>query len=312
VHAAPFARRRPLALAGTVLANVRGFADALAILHRARPDVLIATGGYVAFPVVAALRFVRLLGRTRARIALLEPNAVAGLTNRLLAPLVDEIWYAQPPAGRVLGPKESVLGTPVRASMRRPLAAAEARRALGLASDATTVVVMGGSQGARSLNDAAAALVEAGGVPQTQLLILAGSRDAGALSARLAGMPNARVLAYLDDPRVAYAAADLVVARAGASTLAELAATGTPALLVPYPHATDDHQSHNARIAAASGAARVLADRELDAVRLRAELEALLAPDALATMRAAAAHAARRDPSATIVARVKAWRGAKT
>jgi len=124
--------------------------------------------------------------------------------------------------------------------------------------------------------------------------------------------PGVRVVGYLDDPRVAYAAADLVVARAGASTLGELAATATPALLVPYPFATDDHQALNARAYAAGGAARVVPDAELDARRLRAECEAALAPDARAALRAAARLLAQSDPRAAVVARVKRWLAANT
>jgi UDP-N-acetylglucosamine--N-acetylmuramyl-(pentapeptide) pyrophosphoryl-undecaprenol N-acetylglucosamine transferase len=142
VHAAPLTRALSLSLVRTVVDNVRGFFESLAVLHRAQPDVLIATGGYVAFPVVAALRAVRLIGRSHARIALLEPNAVAGLTNRILAPLVDELWYAIAPAH---GASDAfVTGTPVRASMRVPVAQADARARLGVPPDATVVVAMGG------------------------------------------------------------------------------------------------------------------------------------------------------------------------
>ena len=310
VSAAPFARALSFELARTVLANVTGFVQSLAILHRARPDFAIATGGYVAFPVVAAMRFVRLIGRSRARIAVLEPNATAGLTNRLLAPLADEIWYAIAPR-RDLGPRERVVGTPVRTSMRRPMAPADARVTLGLDPEKTTVVVLGGSQGAASLNGAAAALAvaRAGG---RQYAIVTGSRDFEEFRRRLSGVPDVAVFAYLDDPRAAYAAADLVVARAGASTLGELAATATPALLVPYPHATGDHQTANAVAYAASGAARVVPDAGLDAERLGAELDAALAPDALGALRVAARALAAVDPRTTIVARVKSLLAANT
>ncbi len=311
VRAAPLVRTFGFSSVRTVAINLAGFFDALRVLHAAAPDVLVATGGYVSLPVVAALRAVRALGRSRARIAVLEANAVAGLTNRLLAPLVDEMWYAIAPPGRPLGAREWLVGTPVRASMRRPFDARDARVALGLDREKTTVVVMGGSQGARSLNDAVAGLVEAGVPAGWQLLVLAGARDYEQVRARLGGRPDVTVLAYLDDPRVAYAAADVVVARAGASTLGELAATATPALLVPYPFATDDHQAHNARAFAAHGAARIVADRELDAERLRRELEDMLAPVGRRAMRAAAASAAQADPATTIVARVKAWSASK-
>jgi UDP-N-acetylglucosamine--N-acetylmuramyl-(pentapeptide) pyrophosphoryl-undecaprenol N-acetylglucosamine transferase len=310
VHAAPLARRfsfrDPFALVRTAVANAVGFVEALAILHRARPDVVIATGGYVALPVVAAVRFVRALGRTRAKTALLEPNAAMGITNRVLAPLVDEVWFAIAPA-RPLRARERVVGTPVRSSMRRALAADAARRELGLDPAATTVVVMGGSQGAASINAAVARLVEAGVPAGWQFLVIAGSGAFDDLRARLAPHARAVVVPYLDDPRAAFAAADVVVARAGASTLGELAATGTPALLVPYPHATADHQRHNADAYAATGAARVLADRDLSAARLGAELTSMLAEPARATLRAAARTLSQGDPRTAIVARVKAF-----
>ncbi len=310
VHAAPLTRALSLALVRTVVDNVRGFFEALAVLHRAKPDVLIATGGYVAFPVVAALRAVRLIGRSRARIALLEPNAVAGLTNRILAPLVDEIWYAIAPAH---GAADAlVTGTPVRASMRAPVTQADARARLGIPPDATLIVAMGGSQGARSINDTLAAFVEAGMPPGYHVLAIAGARDLDALAKRLAGRPNATVIGYLDDPRDAYAAADIVVARSGASTLGELAATKTPALLVPYPFATADHQRFNAEAFAAGGAAIVLADRDLTEETLRAALRDALAPARLRALREAVAALGSRAPHEAIVARVKSWPLAKT
>ncbi len=310
VHAAPLTRALSLSLVRTVVDNVRGFFEALAVLHRAKPDVLIATGGYVAFPVVAALRAVRLTGRSHARIALLEPNAVAGLTNRILAPLVDELWYAIAPPGGAGG--GFVTGTPVRASMRAPVPKGEARARLGVPIDATLVVAMGGSQGARSINDAVAGFVEAGLPAGYHVLAIAGARDLAALAQRLAGKPGVTVLGYLDDPRDAYAAADIVVARSGASTLGELAATRTPALLIPYPFATADHQRYNAEAFAADGAAIVLADRDLSPETLRETLLAALAPARLQTLRDAAAELGTRAPHAAIIARVKSWTLAKT
>jgi UDP-N-acetylglucosamine--N-acetylmuramyl-(pentapeptide) pyrophosphoryl-undecaprenol N-acetylglucosamine transferase len=307
VHAAPLVRARPLAFARTAFENARGFCESLAILHRAKPDVLIATGGYVTFPVVAALRAVRLLGRSRAKIALFEANAAAGLTNRLLGPLADETWFAIAPA-RGLRSNERLIGTPVRSALRRPCWPDDARRALGLDQSLTTIVVMGGSQGARSINDAVAGLVEDGLPPGWQIVVIAGARDFEAVRARLLPYPRAIVLDYLDDPRIAYAAADLFVARAGASTLGELAATGTPALLVPFPFATGDHQSANARAFAANGGARVLADADLSPARLRVEIETALR--SLPALRAAAARGAGSDPRSAVVARVKSWQAA--
>ncbi len=309
VHAEPLRRKFSFALVRTLIDNVRGFIEALAVLHRAKPDVLIATGGYVAFPVVAALRAVRLLGRTHARIALLEPNAVAGLTNRILAPLVDEIWYAIAPAGGRVD--AIVVGTPVRASMRLPVDRLEARAGLGVPAAATLIVTMGGSQGARSINEAIAGLVESEMPAGYHVLVIAGARDMETLGPRLAGRPHVTVIGYLDDPRDAYAAADLVVARSGASTLGELAATGTPALLIPYPYATADHQRYNAEAYAASGAAVVLADADLSTQRLRDELQSALAPDHLEALRERAERLRASSPHAAILARVKSWTSSK-
>src|ERR1700688_3856034 len=291
VSASPLTRKFSPAIF-TLFANVAGFFQTLAILRAFRPDVAIATGGYVTFPVIAALWTAKLLRLSRARIALLEPNARAGLTNRLLRPLVDEIWFGVAEPGRVLASNEHLTGTPVRAEFLRPLPAPDARLALGLDPGATTIVVFGGSQGARSLNEAVAGLASQGLPQGWQVLLVSGERD-------FAGV------------RRATAAADLVVARAGASTLAELAATGTPALLVPYPYATDDHQTENAAVVERAGAARVVADRDLSERRLHAELEAALAPQTLAALRDAAHARAASDPRRAIVARVKSWTSQK-
>jgi UDP-N-acetylglucosamine--N-acetylmuramyl-(pentapeptide) pyrophosphoryl-undecaprenol N-acetylglucosamine transferase len=310
IHAAPLVRRPSFELLATLFANVRGFFEALAVLHRLRPDVLIATGGYVTLPVVAALRAVRLVGRSRAKIALLEPNARAGLTNRLLGPLVDEIWYGVRVPDRPLAANERLVGTPVRAGLREPLERGAARAQLGLERDRSTVVVFGGSQGARSLNEAVANMALAGLPLGLQILVVTGTSAFAHIDARLQNVAHVHVVAYLDDPHGAYAAADLVVSRAGASTLGELAATATPAVLVPYPYATGDHQTHNARAFAASGAALVVPDREFDAARLRALLSTVLEPAPLARMRSAARAYAASDPCAAIVARVKSWSSA--
>jgi len=168
-------------------------------------------------------------------------------------------------------------------------------------------VVMGGSQGASSINEAVADLMKAGIPDEWQILLIAGQREQSDMYRRLGWRDRIRIVPYLDDPRAAYAAADIVVSRAGASTLAELAATGTPALLVPYPHATADHQTANARVYAESGAARVIPDGELDSGRLRVELTAALGKERGAAMRAAAERAALADPRSAIVARVKSW-----
>jgi len=140
-----------------------------------------------------------------------------------------------------------------------------------------------------------------------QVLHVSGERDHAYMEAeeRDVGRNHVTLVAYLADPANAYAAADVAIARAGASTLAELAATGTPAVLVPYPFAADDHQSSNAAIFAERGAAVVLSDAELDGDRLWWTLDAILQPARLAEMRAAAASLASADAGAAIVSRIE-------
>ncbi len=307
VRAAPLERGLSLSILRTVFDNVTGYLQALTIVRRFRPDLAIATGGYVTFSVIAAAWTLRLVRLCHLRIALLELNVRPGLANRLLRPLVDEVWLALARAGERLGRKVQLTGVPVRPSFAEAISTGTARDALDLDLHKTTVVVFGGSQGARSLNEAVVALATANVPPAWQVLLVAGDRDYEGIASRVrtGGSANVRVVRYLDDPRVAFAAADLIVARAGASTLAELTATATPALLVPYPHATGDHQAENAEVVRLSGAARILADRDLNERRLRAELEAALEPATLQAMRLAAEGRAKSDARAAIVARVK-------
>jgi UDP-N-acetylglucosamine--N-acetylmuramyl-(pentapeptide) pyrophosphoryl-undecaprenol N-acetylglucosamine transferase len=288
VASRPLERRWSAGVVRTAAANAVGFVQAMRVVGRFRPDCIVATGGYVALPVVLAARALRTSRRIRARIALLEPNATPGLANRLLAPLVDEVWSE----------------APVRASIVRPIDRADARRSLGLHPDRTTVVVMGGSQGAKRINDAVLEAANAGALAPWQVLLVSGMRDAARMQS--AAVPGVLVVPYLEDPAEAYAAADIVVARAGASTLAELAATATPAILVPYPHATADHQTKNAGAVCATGAAVLVSDDALDGTRLAAELAAALEPQTSQAMRRAAADRAAVDARARVFERITA------
>jgi UDP-N-acetylglucosamine--N-acetylmuramyl-(pentapeptide) pyrophosphoryl-undecaprenol N-acetylglucosamine transferase len=315
VMSRPLARRVSLDVLRTLAANALGFVQALRILARFRPDAVIATGGYVTVPVVLAARLLRASGLVRSRIAVLEPNAVPGLANRLLGPLADEVWVSFASATSP-GPRNAVrTGTPVRASVLSGRSPESARRSLGLDPAKTTIVVMGGSQGARRINDALAQMLASEPLPTDwQVLHLSGQReeDRAREALRAAGSPpGVAIVAYLDDPGAAYAAADVVVARAGASTLAELAATGTPSILVPYPHAAGRHQSHNAEVVRAAGAARVVADADLSGALLRAELTAALEPAACLEARSAASALAALDARARVAERVGQLLGAR-
>jgi UDP-N-acetylglucosamine--N-acetylmuramyl-(pentapeptide) pyrophosphoryl-undecaprenol N-acetylglucosamine transferase len=310
VPSRPLSRKLEPRLALTLFDNARGIGVASAALAAFKPDVVVATGGYVCFPVVFAARLLRVLRAIDPALAMLEINAVPGLTNRLLAPLVDEVWGAFAASHASFGRKFVLTGTPTRASLRARVAPETARLSLGLSPAKTTIVVMGGSQGARSINEAATALVTRRSLPDAwQVLHVCGRRDFAYMKAEQRAVPaenHVRLLDYLDDPAPAYAAADIVVARSGASTLAELAVTATPALLIPYPRAAEDHQLRNAEAFARAGAAAILEDRALGADALWWQLVELLEPQRLAAMRRAAAELAPPDATAAIVRRIAA------
>jgi UDP-N-acetylglucosamine--N-acetylmuramyl-(pentapeptide) pyrophosphoryl-undecaprenol N-acetylglucosamine transferase len=231
---------------------------------------------------------------------MLEPNAEPGLTNRLLEPIVDEIW-GPPQSNEHVRAKYYATGVPIRAALRALPSRADAIARLGLDASRSTLLAMGGSQGARSINDAIVALGESRAVPAGwQVLALTGARDYARVRASI---PAA--LPYLDDMADAYAAADLVLARAGASTLGELAALAKPAILVPYPHAAQDHQTANAARFAAAGAALVLTDRELQTGGLPAVLARAAAPARLQELASGAARLAQADPIGAILARIE-------
>jgi len=307
----PLARRLSPRLLATAGANAAGLAVAGNALARFRPDVVIATGGYVTFPVVAAARAMRVARRINPVLTLLEENALPGLTNRLLGPLVDEVWTASWTSTNAFKGKAVVTGVPVRAEFKALLPKQRARERLEIDSHAhaMVVVVLGGSQGARSINDAVVDMVTSRGVPAPWWIVhICGERDYEAMKARVnekRSPSRFTLVPYFDDPSPAYAAADLIVARAGASTLAELAASGRASLLIPYPHASEDHQNANARFFAESGASRLLHDAELSGDVLFYALSEALVPERIEAMARRAAALAPADATAMIVRRVR-------
>jgi UDP-N-acetylglucosamine--N-acetylmuramyl-(pentapeptide) pyrophosphoryl-undecaprenol N-acetylglucosamine transferase len=309
VPSAALQRKLSLGTLRTVFANLAGIVVALRALARFKPLMVVATGGYVCFPVVVAARILRFLRVIRCGIALLEINVTPGLTNRLLVPLVDEVWTTYAASAVGFGRKAVVTGTPLRASFAHLADPRTARARLGLDPDRRTVVVMGGSQGARSINEAVAALVTRRTLPPDwQVLHVSGERDYAYMQAEErepAAGNRVRLVPYLTDPADAYAAADVVVARAGASTLAEIARSAAPAVLIPYPYAAEQHQAHNAALFAQQGAARVVADKELDGDRLWWTLCEVLEPRCNAAMRDAARALSPSDAGAAIVARIE-------
>jgi UDP-N-acetylglucosamine--N-acetylmuramyl-(pentapeptide) pyrophosphoryl-undecaprenol N-acetylglucosamine transferase len=273
----PLRAMRALALAAAAVPRAR------ALLRRLAPDAVMGGGGYVAGPVgVAALSM-------RIPLVLTEADSHLGLTNRLLAHLARRVCLAFALPGRD-GARYRVTGRPTPSPVHDRLVA---RARFGIEPDATCVLVFGGSLGARSINLAA---IDAFAGAPFHVLHVSGRRDHAELAAR--GLPvdyDLREYLPLGDFADALAAADLVVARAGGSVF-EIAAHGLPAVLIPYPHASADHQSANARWMSDAGAAVVIDDADLSGARLGGEVAALLADrEHLRAMSAAAASLARPD-----------------
>lgn len=308
VASQPLQRKASLETLVTLASNIAGVVQALRLLTQVRPDFVIATGGYVCFPVIVAARLLRTFGRLHAPLVLLEPNARAGLTNRILAPLVDEVWGAYAVPDPVFSRKYVHTGIPVRRSILQRTNRIEAARRLGLDPQRRTILAMGGSQGARSINEAVAGLITRRALPpRWQLLHVSGKRDFEYMQAEEQtpfGENRVTLLPYLADLADAYSVSDLVIGRSGASTLGELAAVGLPSILVPYPFAAEDHQTRNALEFVEHGAAVLLEDRELSPDTLWWTLSKAMEPQRLAQMRAAARSLAPGDPIGAILARI--------
>jgi UDP-N-acetylglucosamine--N-acetylmuramyl-(pentapeptide) pyrophosphoryl-undecaprenol N-acetylglucosamine transferase len=256
------------------------------ILSRRRPDVVLGGGGYVAGPMVLAARV------RGIPAALTEADAHLGLANRLAAPLARRVFLAYAIAGRE-GAKYEVVGRPVPVA-HLGSSRAEGRARFGLPADRPVLAVFGGLAGAQALNEFA---VEAFGATGPIVLHVSGARDYDALRPRVS-REDYVLVPSTDDFGAALAAADLAISRAG-GTVWELAAAGTPAILVPYPHATADHQTLNARHFEEGGGAVVIDQRDLASVpELIAEL--LADPARLARMSDAMRALARPDAAAVI------------
>ena len=276
---------------GGVARAARGLATAtgatlraVSLLGMLRPALVVGVGGYasVAAVVAAAVR--------RIPSVLLEQNVVPGAANRMLVRLARRVCVGFAESIRFFPPGRAVhTGNPVRADLLRPR---PARTRPGL-------LVFGGSAGAHKLNDATVGALAVLGPTARGLDVThqTGTADVDAVRARYAGLGlTVRVEPFITDMGAAYAAADVVVGRAGAMTCAEVTAVGLPAILVPYPYAADDHQRRNAEVLAAAGAAETILDADLTADRLAERLRALLDdPARRATMAARARDLGRAD-----------------
>lgn len=280
------------AVRGAIVAS-RAMVSAVALLTRLAPGAILCTGGYAAGPISLAGAA---LG---VPLAVLEPNSVVGLANRLLAPLARRAfvaWDGAVPAFRTRAVR--LLGVPVRKEFSPST----------YASGATSrVLVLGGSRGAAALNDRLPEAIAFAKrtCPAIEVLHQAGRDDVEGVRKAYARerVTSVEVVPFLDDVAAELARTDLVVARAGAVTLAELCAVGRPSLLIPFPFAADDHQAKNALALAAQGAAVAIRQEAADATRIGRELARVLGDDALRRHMADTARSLGKPSAADDIAR---------
>jgi UDP-N-acetylglucosamine--N-acetylmuramyl-(pentapeptide) pyrophosphoryl-undecaprenol N-acetylglucosamine transferase len=290
-------RQPGIAQARAVLHALAAPAACDRILARRQPVAVLGAGGYVGAPMVVAA------ARRRIPAALTEADAHLGLANRLAAPFAKRVFLSFPIDGRK-PPKYEVVGRPLPANAR-PLPRDEARDRLGLPAEEPVLLVAGARAGARALNEFA---VETFGASGPAVLHVSGERDYDALRPRVT-RPDYVLVPVLDGLGAAYGAVDLALMRSG-STVWELAAAGVPAVLVPYPFATGDHQTKNARYFQSAGGAILIPESDLGSVAetLRSLLDD---PPRLAAMSAAMKQVAKPDAAETIAEELMALAAAR-
>lgn len=310
IDAVSIPRRPSPALLRVPKALRTGVAQCVRIAEEEQPVAVVTFGGYVSFPLDRAAV------KRGLPLVVHEQNSVPGLTNRVASRWADRTAITFPGSATRFPYQERcvVSGNPVRSDvleLDRATARAAAREAFDLDPDLPTLLVFGGSQGARSINSA---IVEAHGRwGDTPLQVLhAAGRNGYSTATRMwedaraahPDGPPVRLVDFIDSMADAYAAADVVVCRAGATSIAELTVLGLPAVLVPYPHATADHQTENARALERAGGAAVLTDDELDGASLVDQVAPLLADADVHAMTARASRAFGRPDAASNVARL--------
>ncbi len=270
-----------------------GVHEAKKILDRFRPDVVIGAGGFASFATGAAASIKRI------PLVLCEQNSIPGLTNRVLSRAARKVCTSFKMTASHLNVLKVVLtGNPVRAALRvlaeRPVEIPDLRK----------VTILGGSQGARFLNtDLASSLaVFLGDHPDIQVTHQCGQGREEETLASYGGNPRVEVIPFVEDMAPLMAESDLVVCRAGATTIAELTTVGLGAVLVPFPFATDNHQEHNARAMERAGGAEVIIQSEFDGVRFVERMAALKAdPAELGRMAQASRDMGRPDAAAAVL-----------
>jgi len=273
VDVRPWLGRKPLELLRNMALLPKSFSEARTLLKGFKPELVLGLGGYTAGPVLmmaSAMRF---------PTALLEQNAHVGMTNRLLASTVGRAYLTyQETLPQFGSAKGRVLGNPVRRAFVEAAQLALHDPA-GVEARARRILVVGGSQGARSLNEVVPAALAQARLSEQGVSVLhqTGETMRDQVKARYKELGvEAEVVTFIDDMSRAYASASLVVARAGATTLAELCAIGKPSILIPFPHAAEDHQAKNALAMQRAGASIAIRESDLTAEGLAAQVRDLM------------------------------------
>lgn len=298
---AGFYRRKLWRNFGVLIKLFRSLRKARAIVRDFRPDVAVGVGGYASGPVLKAAQ------RAGIPTVLQEQNSYAGVTNRLLASKARAVCVAYKGMERFF-PAETIIltGNPVRKALGDcSMSVQEARTSLGMNPDRPLLLVVGGSLGARTLNDAMATALADGSAAAAPFDILwqTGKTDHARCAELYAAhpAPNVKVTEFISDMAAAYRAATVVVSRAGAGTISELQDLGKASILVPSPNVTEDHQRHNAEALVECDAAIMVLDADAPA-KLWAQAEALMADSArIKAMEAAASAMALREADEKIV-----------
>ena len=275
-EASGFDRQAPWTLVTSVLKIMRSAAKAKAWMRQVQPDVVVGFGGYVSIPVGLAAQ------QLGIPVVVHEQNSVMGMANKFLGKKASAVALTYDVAAKDVADasKVTVTGNPVRAGILTATRE-EGRAMLGVPQDACMLLVFGGSLGARHINKAVAGLKQdLLAIPNLYVVHITGPKeyDAVVQDLALSEEESARwiTMPYQDRMAETLAAADCTVSRAGATSLAEISALGLPALLVPFPYATEDHQTTNARAYVARGAAYMMADDKLDAPEFKEQLMALV------------------------------------
>lgn len=300
-EAAGFDRERPHTLLTSSLKILRSQAKARSWMKELSPDVVVGFGGYVSIPVGMAAE------KLGIPLVVHEQNSVMGMANKYLGKKAAAVALTYEVAGKDIAEKSKLVltGNPVRSSVFSATRE-QGREMLGIDQDATLLLVFGGSLGARHINSAVSALKDRLlAVEGLHVVHISGPKEYETTLENLALSPEEErrwtVMPYQDRMAETLHAADCVISRAGATSLAEISALGLPALLVPFPYATEDHQTTNARAYVESGAADMIADAELDSERFADKLLTLVSDPCLrASMSEAAARFETQDAASKL------------